>query len=61
MGLRPAWEQRVIRLTREHDDELRKLAQARGQTISGLIREAVERYLDAERGTNAKEQQEDRG
>jgi len=54
----------VIRLTREQDDELRKLAPARGQSISELIREAVERYLRTELGADGKKHEraeEDRG
>lgn len=60
MGLKPAWEQRVIRLPREQDDGLRVLAQARGQSISELIREAVERYLTAELEAENKRQEEGR-
>lgn len=60
MGLKPAWEQRVIRLTREQDDGLRVLAQARGRSIAELIREAVERYLTAELEADIKRQEEGR-
>ena len=48
MGLKPGWEQRMIRLTREQNDKLRQLAQARGQSVSRRIREAVELYLRTE-------------
>lgn len=59
MGLKPAWEQRVIRLTREQDDELLK-RRRRVRGISEPIWEAVERYLDAELGVDVKQQAEDR-